>query len=157
MRERVMDFLERLFNFSPDGGDGSIKVLLVIGLLLVGTAIWMSSVRTANKKGRICAAPGPVPEMRIPTCGVDPQGLLPISIKSKCFDLRGAKNQNATSLRPMLGAELLRLLFPPPDEQIAATKDAAKQRQRAGDRRLFYLDAATNQWVACCVGSRKAS
>jgi hypothetical protein len=36
-----MDFIERLFNFSPDGGDGTFEMILIIAPLLVGALIWM--------------------------------------------------------------------------------------------------------------------
>ena len=42
----TVNFLEHLFNFSPDGGDGTVEVLAIIGLLLVvasiSSAVWMS-------------------------------------------------------------------------------------------------------------------
>ena len=44
-----MDFLERFFGFSPDGGDGTIEVLIIIALLLVvaaiSTSMWLSRHR----------------------------------------------------------------------------------------------------------------
>ncbi len=44
-----MDFLERFFNFSPDGGDSTMEVLIIIALLLVvasiSTSIWLSRHR----------------------------------------------------------------------------------------------------------------
>ena len=40
-----MAFLERLFEFSPDDGDGTIEVLIVIALLLVVASIWLSWYR----------------------------------------------------------------------------------------------------------------
>jgi hypothetical protein len=46
-----MDFLERLFNFSPDGGDGTVEVLIVIGLLLVGASAWVSWRSSAPDQG----------------------------------------------------------------------------------------------------------
>jgi len=48
-----MDFLERLFDFSPDGGDGSIEILLIIAALLIGTSIWISRrTQTEHRWGR---------------------------------------------------------------------------------------------------------
>ncbi len=48
-----MDFLERLFNFSPDGGDGSIEMLLIIAVILIGTSIWISRrTQTGHRWGR---------------------------------------------------------------------------------------------------------
>jgi hypothetical protein len=40
-----MSFLEQLFGFSPDDGDGTIEVLIVIALLIVVASIWLSRRR----------------------------------------------------------------------------------------------------------------
>ena len=44
-----MDFLERLFGYSPDAGDGTIEVLIIVALLLVAASIWFSSRRVPQK------------------------------------------------------------------------------------------------------------
>ena len=36
-----MDFLERLFNLSPDGGNGLTETTLVVSLALAGALGWM--------------------------------------------------------------------------------------------------------------------
>jgi hypothetical protein len=36
-----MDFIERVFGVSPDGGDGSLEILLLVLLVLITTAIGM--------------------------------------------------------------------------------------------------------------------
>jgi hypothetical protein len=36
-----MDFIERFFGISPDGGDGSLEILLLVLLVLIITAIGM--------------------------------------------------------------------------------------------------------------------
>jgi hypothetical protein len=42
-----MDFIERLFGISPDGGDGSAEVLFfgILVLLVVGAWCWRSKQR----------------------------------------------------------------------------------------------------------------
>jgi hypothetical protein len=42
-----MDWIERWFGFSPDGGDGTTEWLIVMALVLVGVAIasWMIARR----------------------------------------------------------------------------------------------------------------
>lgn len=51
-----MNFLEHLFNFSPDGDDGTVEVLAISGLLLVvasvSSALWMSR-RSSDQNKRI--------------------------------------------------------------------------------------------------------
>jgi hypothetical protein len=47
-----MDFLERFFGFSPDGGDGSMEVLIIIALLLVVASISTSVWLGRNQPGR---------------------------------------------------------------------------------------------------------
>ena len=49
MRGAKMDFLERLFGYSPDAGDGTIEVLIIVALLLVAASIWFSSRRVPQK------------------------------------------------------------------------------------------------------------
>jgi hypothetical protein len=41
MTEDTMDFIERIFGFSPDGGDGTFELLLIVTPLLIGVLIWM--------------------------------------------------------------------------------------------------------------------
>jgi len=36
-----VDFIEKYFGISPDGGDGSLEIMLLMLLVLVGVAIWM--------------------------------------------------------------------------------------------------------------------
>jgi hypothetical protein len=51
-----MDFIERWFGVSPDGGDGSLEVLWIIGIVVALAAIvfrrrisaWLSSRRTGR-------------------------------------------------------------------------------------------------------------
>jgi hypothetical protein len=42
-----MDFIEKIFGFSPDGGDGSLELLLfaVPVVLLIGSKLWQRWVR----------------------------------------------------------------------------------------------------------------
>jgi hypothetical protein len=40
-----MDFIERLFGFSPDGGDGSFELLLILLPLLIVGLIWLARAR----------------------------------------------------------------------------------------------------------------
>jgi hypothetical protein len=52
-----MDFIERLFGISPDGGDGSLEVLYLIATVAVIAAIvfrrrlrgWLLSARTSKE------------------------------------------------------------------------------------------------------------
>jgi hypothetical protein len=44
--EGVMDFIERLLNLSPDGGNGTFEMILVIAPLLIGALIWMKKSQT---------------------------------------------------------------------------------------------------------------
>ena len=34
-----MDWIERLFGFSPDDGDGTVEWLIVVAVLLIGVAV----------------------------------------------------------------------------------------------------------------------
>ena len=36
-----MDFIERYFGVSPDGGDGSLEILFAVLLLMIFVAVWM--------------------------------------------------------------------------------------------------------------------
>ena len=39
--EEIVDFIERLFGFAPDNGDGSIEILwLVVLALLIATVVY---------------------------------------------------------------------------------------------------------------------
>ena len=39
---RVMDFIERLFGVSPDGGDGSLELLYIVAIVIVvGTFLFL--------------------------------------------------------------------------------------------------------------------
>jgi hypothetical protein len=49
MRRAKMDFLERLFGYSPDAGDGTIELLIIVALLLVAASIWFSIRRVPQK------------------------------------------------------------------------------------------------------------
>jgi hypothetical protein len=40
-----MDFIERIFGFSPDGGAGTFEMLLIVATLLIGALIWMKRHR----------------------------------------------------------------------------------------------------------------
>jgi hypothetical protein len=43
--EQIMDFIERLFGVSPDGGDGSLEaVYLVVLLVIVSAIVWHSGL-----------------------------------------------------------------------------------------------------------------
>jgi len=47
-----MDFIEGLFNISPDGGSGATELLfLVAGLIAVAVAIWRIRARRLNSQG----------------------------------------------------------------------------------------------------------
>jgi len=39
---RSLDFIERHFGFSPDGGDGSLEILLLVVLAMVVAAVGLS-------------------------------------------------------------------------------------------------------------------
>jgi hypothetical protein len=47
-----VDFIEKIFGFSPDGGDGSFELLLfaipIAGLLILGGAAWRRARRRAR-------------------------------------------------------------------------------------------------------------
>lgn len=46
-----MDFIEGLFNISPDGGSGATELLfLVAGLIAVAVAIWRIRARRSTHK-----------------------------------------------------------------------------------------------------------
>jgi hypothetical protein len=39
-RERKMDFIEQIFGISPDNGDGSFEILVVVAVLAVAAALF---------------------------------------------------------------------------------------------------------------------
>jgi hypothetical protein len=46
-----MDFIERLFGISPDGGSGALEAVYLIAIAAVGVAIfWKRVGRIANRK-----------------------------------------------------------------------------------------------------------
>ena len=47
-----MDFIERLFNVSPDGGDGSTELIYLAALMLILVALswWQISRRASSKR-----------------------------------------------------------------------------------------------------------
>jgi uncharacterized iron-regulated membrane protein len=47
-----MDFIERLIGWSPDRGDGSVEVLLILGLIgiVVGLALRLPKALSANSR-----------------------------------------------------------------------------------------------------------
>jgi hypothetical protein len=49
---RVLDFVERFFNYSPDGGDGTVEALTIIALLIVVASILTSICRSRHPSGR---------------------------------------------------------------------------------------------------------
>ena len=44
---RPIDFIETLFGFSPDNGDGSLEIWIIVGLAIFASAIGLS-VRSAK-------------------------------------------------------------------------------------------------------------
>jgi hypothetical protein len=47
-----LDFVERFFNYSPDGGDGTVEALTIIALLIVVASILTSICRSRHPSGR---------------------------------------------------------------------------------------------------------
>lgn len=45
-----MDFIERLFGISPDGGDGSLEFLWLGAFAAVGVAVWAWRRRQARSR-----------------------------------------------------------------------------------------------------------
>ena len=39
--EAAVDFIERYFGISPDGGDGALEIMLVVLLFMIFVAVWM--------------------------------------------------------------------------------------------------------------------
>ncbi len=49
-----MDFIERIFGFSPDGGDGSTELLYFVAFVTIVAALSWWRMRTrASKKSRL--------------------------------------------------------------------------------------------------------
>jgi hypothetical protein len=48
-----MDFIERLFGISPDGGNGSLEALLLLAIAVAGIAVFMKQMkrRSSEKEG----------------------------------------------------------------------------------------------------------
>jgi hypothetical protein len=44
-RSDAMDFIERLFGFSPDGGDGSAEIIYLAVLVIVAALSWRHVAR----------------------------------------------------------------------------------------------------------------
>ncbi len=48
-----MDFIERIFGISPDGGDGSTEMMIIIALVVVvvaAFAVWRGWARRARNR-----------------------------------------------------------------------------------------------------------
>jgi hypothetical protein len=45
-----MDFIERLFGVSPDGGDGSTEVIYVAAIAIIVAALAYARYRTTKKR-----------------------------------------------------------------------------------------------------------
>jgi hypothetical protein len=43
-----VDFIERYFGISPDGGDGEVMLFVVILTLIAALALYLSIIRKAN-------------------------------------------------------------------------------------------------------------
>jgi len=43
-----MDFIERLFGFSPDGGNGTFELSIVVSGLLIAALIWTAWRRSRH-------------------------------------------------------------------------------------------------------------
>jgi hypothetical protein len=51
--EMTMDFIERLFGVSPDGGDGSTELMYITALLFIVVLFgWRGTIRTLVKRTR---------------------------------------------------------------------------------------------------------
>ena len=48
--ESRVDFIERYFGISPDGGDGLLEILLIVLLVMIVVAIWLHLPITGNKR-----------------------------------------------------------------------------------------------------------
>ena len=45
----MMDFIERIFGLSPDGGDGTVELMIVIGIVVVCVCV-VASVPAARRR-----------------------------------------------------------------------------------------------------------
>jgi hypothetical protein len=48
--EKVVDFIERLFGFAPDNGDGSTEILWLVVLVLLVATITYFRVQKRNQR-----------------------------------------------------------------------------------------------------------
>ena len=48
-----MDFIEKLFGFSPDNGDGSIEVIILIAVVIVFTGLGMGYFHKLTSRARL--------------------------------------------------------------------------------------------------------
>ena len=46
-----MDFIERYFRISPDGGDGLLEILLILLLFMIIVAAWLHLPTRKTKQG----------------------------------------------------------------------------------------------------------
>jgi hypothetical protein len=51
LREDVMDFIERLFGVSPDGGDGSTELIYLAAVTIVVAALAYARHRATKRRG----------------------------------------------------------------------------------------------------------
>jgi hypothetical protein len=45
-----MDFIERLFGFAPDGGNGMVEFALMVAPLLAGGVLWLRRQRVRSRR-----------------------------------------------------------------------------------------------------------
>jgi hypothetical protein len=45
-----MDFIERLFGFAPDGGNGMVEFALIVAPLLAGGLLWLRRQRVRSRR-----------------------------------------------------------------------------------------------------------
>jgi hypothetical protein len=45
-----MDFIERLFGFAPDGGNGMVEFALIVVPLIAGGVLWLRRQRVRNRR-----------------------------------------------------------------------------------------------------------
>ena len=43
-----MDFIERLFGISPDGGNGSLEALFLLAIAVAGIAVFLKQMRRGS-------------------------------------------------------------------------------------------------------------
>jgi len=48
-----VDFIEKWFGISPDGGDGSLEIMFLILLVMIGVAIWLHLPITGKTKHNV--------------------------------------------------------------------------------------------------------